>query len=151
MLAKPRENQFSFWKKPFVFVKMESVLVVWHTRIQIYHFSFNVETTALSFKKIVLFKLALVLCCFFTIFSYSNALAVPEFAFLLCPFFSTFSTLGEMSNIVKQCFDAGCRGGELEFMLPVFSLFVLCTLLYWGLGRFELGAFGDWRCVWTAL
>lgn len=150
MLAKPRENQFNFWKKPFVFVKMESVLVVWHTRIQIYHFSFNVQNTALSFKKIVV-QAGISPALFLHNLFFSNALAVPEFTFLFRPFFSTFSTLGEMSNIVKQCFDAGCRGGELEFMLPVFSLFVLCTLLYWGLGRFELGAFGDWCCVWTAL
>ncbi|RXH83175.1 hypothetical protein DVH24_003673 [Malus domestica] len=41
------------------------------------------------------------------------------------------SHAGEMSNTVKQCVgDAGSRGGELEFMVPVFSFLVLGTLLY---------------------
>ncbi|XP_008226609.1 PREDICTED: uncharacterized GPI-anchored protein At1g61900-like isoform X1 [Prunus mume] len=47
----------------------------------------------------------------------SVSLCAPEMSLPALPTAETFKNLGR-------------RGGELEFMLPVFSLFVLCTLLY---------------------
>ncbi|PQP94846.1 putative GPI-anchored protein [Prunus yedoensis var. nudiflora] len=47
----------------------------------------------------------------------SVSLCAPEMSLPALPTAETFKNLGS-------------RGGELEFMLPVFSLFILCTLLY---------------------